>query len=78
MKRCTVDDAKILQGIIAHMTPDMLRDLLTCFSILFIGRTRIPFETFSKQIDITRLGTYLRDQKMRGEATPILDKEKPS
>jgi hypothetical protein len=78
MKRCTVDDAKILRGIIAHMTPDMLRDLLTCLSILFIGRTRIPFETFSKQINITRLGTYLRDHRTRGESTPILDEEKPS
>ena len=78
MKRCTTDDVKILRGIIATMTPDMLRSFLTHVLILFIGRTRISFETFSKSIDITRLGSYLRDQKMKGEATPILDKEKPS
>ncbi|MGA2468968.1 MAG: hypothetical protein ABSH06_32105 [Thermodesulfobacteriota bacterium] len=78
MRRCTTDDVKILQGIIAHMTPDMLRALLSHLLIIFIGRTRISFETFSKAIDITRLGSYCRDQKVRGEPTPIFDEEKPS
>jgi len=78
MRRCSTDDVKILQGIIATMTPDMLRSLLTHVLILFIGRTRITYEMFSRSINVTRLGIYLRDQQMRGESTPILDEEKPS
>lgn len=78
MRRCTTDDVKILQGIISTMTPDMLRALVVRLLIVFIGRTRISFERFSKEIDITRLGIYLRDQMMRGESTPIIEEEKPS
>lgn len=78
MRRCTTDDVEILQGIIAHMTPDMLRHLLTHLLILFMGRTRITFKMFSQAIDINRLGIYIRDQKMMGESTPILDEKKPS
>jgi len=78
MRRCTTDDVKILQGIISTMTPDMLRALLTHLLVGFIGRTRIPFERFSKAIDITRFGIHLRDQRMKGETTPIADEEKPS
>jgi len=78
MRRCTTDDARILQAIISCMTPDMLRALLSFLLVGFIGRTRISFERFSKGIDATRLGIHFRDQMMRGESTSILDEEKPS
>lgn len=78
MRRCTTNDARILQGILSTMTPDMLRGLLSFLLVGFIGRTRISFERFCLGIDGTRLGIHVRDQMMKGEATPILDEEKPS
>jgi hypothetical protein len=78
MRRCTTDDVRILQGIISTMTPDMLRSLLALLLVGFIGRTRISFERFSSGIDIARLGIHLRDQRMKGQTTPILDEERPS
>lgn len=78
MRRCTTDDARTLQGIISNMTPDMLRSFLSFLLVGFIGRTRISFERFSKGIDATRLGYYVRDQNIKGEPTPTLDEEKPS
>jgi len=78
MKRCTYADAKMLQGIIETMTPDMLRAHLAHLLVLFLGRTRITFEMFSRSIDATRIGIHLRDQMLSGEATPTPDEQKPS